>query len=897
MLSWQPLSADEAAPFGSSANASIAGDTSMSLPRLRAYALLAALPFALVACGDDVDTAPPLNDGPVKRAFEDASIAEGVPESLLLAIGWVETHWSHVQPSNDIVEGEEDDAHGMGLFGIMQLGARGDTNTLLLAAELLDKPVEVVREDLASNVRGAAAVLRRYADEMYEGLDVEGLDLFAWRDVVALWTGIDDPHMAYSVVEEVYAVMRDGVGLELESGENLELFPNPGLGSPDESAFGQTDGPLKGLAGVKFLQAHSDHYGKGGNKPTHIIIHTMQGSYLGSQNWARISAAERKRQGGSASNSSAHYYVRSKDGDITQMVSEDDRAYHAVNWNSKSVGIEHEGFVDNPSWYTDAMYKESARITCDAAARWSIPLDLDHIISHQQVDPKRRTDPGKHWDWAYYMSLLRACSGGGPQPGTSPDPKPPVNPAEGTLQGLVYEGGNTNNRIPGASIRLSNGKTVTADASGYWSINVAPGTYTVTASKDGYQPTSVSRTVASKTQVWASTNLTKSAVVTPTGTLGGVVYDSADSTKRIASATLKVGDKSIVTDSNGRFSVQVNAGAQSVQVSATDFVSQTLSTTVNKGQTTTLNIGLVSSRQNNANGTIVGVIYEAPTTTKRIPGAVVKFTSGTKSLSTTADGDGYYEIKAPPGTWRVTATAPNFAAGSTSVSLAANQKPWGSIGLRKIEKGAGDGTLTGIVYESPTTTRRLKGATVTLSTGQSVTTDANGVYTVPVSGEVSAVANYPGFSPRAVSRTVGAGQTVWGSIGLVKGGTPSGDDSPDKCVPTGIPVPHTPPYTIELLAPARGDHTSLTPTFEFSGVGDSTASYRIVLIKTDHAQQPAVEFEAGRANAANKVTFKLPKPLTLTPNAPNIWIWSAYAYWPDCAKTETLAWTNFFPTK
>lgn len=38
-------------------------------------------------------------------------------------------------------------------------------------------------------------------------------------------------------------------------------------------------------------------------------------------------------------------------------------AYHAGNrkWNERSIGIEHEGFVDAPDrWFTDAAYQASA---------------------------------------------------------------------------------------------------------------------------------------------------------------------------------------------------------------------------------------------------------------------------------------------------------------------------------------------------------------------------------------------------------------------------------------------------------------------------------------------------------------------------------------------------------
>jgi hypothetical protein len=60
---------------------------------------------------------------------------------------------------------------------------------------------------------------------------------------------------------------------------------------------------------------------------------------------------------------SSHYVVRSSDGQITQMVAEKDTAWHARSANPYSIGIEHEGYVDQPSWFTDAMYRSSAALT------------------------------------------------------------------------------------------------------------------------------------------------------------------------------------------------------------------------------------------------------------------------------------------------------------------------------------------------------------------------------------------------------------------------------------------------------------------------------------------------------------------------------------------------------
>ncbi|HEX6427029.1 MAG TPA: peptidoglycan recognition family protein, partial [Niastella sp.] len=107
-------------------------------------------------------------------------------------------------------------------------------------------------------------------------------------------------------------------------------------------------------------QANTGNFtvGRGGVAITNITIHTTQGNYAGTISWFNNPDA----------NVSAHYVIRSSDGQITQMVLEKDRAYHVYNNNSYTIGIEHEGWVADASWYTNAMYNSSAALVRDICA-------------------------------------------------------------------------------------------------------------------------------------------------------------------------------------------------------------------------------------------------------------------------------------------------------------------------------------------------------------------------------------------------------------------------------------------------------------------------------------------------------------------------------------------------
>ncbi|MFE9497395.1 N-acetylmuramoyl-L-alanine amidase [Streptomyces collinus] len=133
-----------------------------------------------------------------------------------------------------------------------------------------------------------------------------------------------------------------------------------------------------------------------------VVVHVTQGGY----------ASAVKVFQDPAHRAAAHYVVR-RDGRVTQLVRELDVAFHAGNraYNERSVGIEHEGFVEDASSFTDAMYASSARLTAAICARYGIPADREHIVGHVEVPGTDHTDPGRFWDWDRYLRLVRAARG------------------------------------------------------------------------------------------------------------------------------------------------------------------------------------------------------------------------------------------------------------------------------------------------------------------------------------------------------------------------------------------------------------------------------------------------------------------------------------------------------
>jgi N-acetyl-anhydromuramyl-L-alanine amidase AmpD len=146
-----------------------------------------------------------------------------------------------------------------------------------------------------------------------------------------------------------------------------------------------------------------------------IVIHVTQGSWVGAINWFQKPLAQ----------VSAHYTVRSSDGYVGQSVLEKDIAWHSGNWpyNQTSIGIEHEGYFNNPVWFTDTMFRSSAQLTAYLVNKYQIPIDRQHIIGHNEVPNPNNLGtyggvtqssrcPGTYWAWDLYIGYVKQYASG-----------------------------------------------------------------------------------------------------------------------------------------------------------------------------------------------------------------------------------------------------------------------------------------------------------------------------------------------------------------------------------------------------------------------------------------------------------------------------------------------------
>ncbi|WP_412553553.1 N-acetylmuramoyl-L-alanine amidase [Shimia sp. MIT1388] len=146
---------------------------------------------------------------------------------------------------------------------------------------------------------------------------------------------------------------------------------------------------------LDILQQPSPNFGerRDGQQPELIVIHyTAMDSAQAAIDWLCNPEAE----------VSAHYVI-APDGEVTQLVAEEMRAWHAGvgSWqgqgdvNSRSIGIELSNKGDHP--FAAAQMDALEALLVGIMQRWDI--GPDGVIGHSDMSPGRKIDPGPKFDW------------------------------------------------------------------------------------------------------------------------------------------------------------------------------------------------------------------------------------------------------------------------------------------------------------------------------------------------------------------------------------------------------------------------------------------------------------------------------------------------------------------
>lgn len=360
-----------------------------------------------------------------KNDFEAAYQAcPSIPRGLLEAISFTNTHCNHLTDANYFHDGPEAMPRAYGLMGLVKDGKGYFRENLHLVAELSGISETEILQSPEKNVLAYAKAFSCLAEES-KATEINGY-LSVIQQLSELPTGEEKDvypmqSMLYSVCTflndakkaEQYGFSKYEIDLKSVFAEHYGLLTAPKLGvtrSPDyPPAIWEPAPECNWEPRTKEVSA--------------VVIHYTEGSYAGCISWFK----------NCESSVSAHYVIRSADGQVTQMVREADKAWHARTANGYTIGIEHEAYGNIWSFFTEEMYQSSANLVRNICERYE-PIDghrtfyrdtLDSglclnngvhslggetacikIRGHQHYPDQSHTDPGPYWDWNYYYKLI-----------------------------------------------------------------------------------------------------------------------------------------------------------------------------------------------------------------------------------------------------------------------------------------------------------------------------------------------------------------------------------------------------------------------------------------------------------------------------------------------------------
>ena len=360
-----------------------------------------------------------------KMAFEKAYRAcPEVPRGWLEAISFTNTQCHHLTDANYFHEGPDAMPRAYGMMGLVKDGKNYFRENLHLIAELSGISETEILESPVVNVLAYAKAFECLATES-KAIETEDYcsviqqlselpigeekDIYPMQSMLySVCTFLNDDQKA-----EQFGFPKYDIDLKTVFAEQYDLLTAPELGitrSPDyPPAIWDPAPECNWEPRTKEVSA--------------VVIHYTEGSYAGCISWFK----------NCESSVSAHYVIRSSDGQITQMVREKDKAWHARTANGYTIGIEHEAYGNIWSFFTEEMYQSSADLVRSICSRYE-PINglrtfyrdtLDNgtclnnglhslggeeacikIRGHQHYPDQSHTDPGPYWDWNYYFKLI-----------------------------------------------------------------------------------------------------------------------------------------------------------------------------------------------------------------------------------------------------------------------------------------------------------------------------------------------------------------------------------------------------------------------------------------------------------------------------------------------------------
>lgn len=378
-------------------------------------------------------SAQQLNTALYKTSFSEAyATYPSIPRGLLEGVAYAQTRIQHISGNNQGCSGIPQVS---GVMGLTEDGKGYFNNNLIRISRLSGYSVHNIKSNPDSNIKAYAKAYSILAARMsasptdfakHDQL-LKSLSEIPWDKnaastyALSCFTYEVFQFMKNPYFQSLFEFPAADINLAAIYGEeNLAVLTSQRIGISETAVVDESAHEFRGhdrsaeFGPAIWNAAPACNYSsRAGVAISAVTVHTIQGSYAGAISWAQ----------NCASNVSYHYVARSSDGQITQMVLEANKAWHVGSENPYTIGIEHEGYVDNPIWYTEAMYVSSANLVRDiTASGYGInPLRTfqgpatagtltlgacTKIKGHQHFPGAAHTDPGINWNWEHYYQLI-----------------------------------------------------------------------------------------------------------------------------------------------------------------------------------------------------------------------------------------------------------------------------------------------------------------------------------------------------------------------------------------------------------------------------------------------------------------------------------------------------------
>lgn len=368
-----------------------------------------------------------------KKAYQ---LCPSIPHGVLESVAFTQSRFEHLGNQEPSCIGYPTT---YGVMGLIENGKGYFRNNLLYISQLSGYSVDDIKSNPEKHILAYAKAfsILQQQQQIYGNNLSQYLPIFVALSELPLYNDLQNDFAMNAHLYQLYWFLNNGelqdyygfpdYQLNLPSifGDNYQILSSANTvissqGITNGNGANYKSSGVNSVASPDYPPAiwnptTCNYSSRAGTSITAVAIHFVQGSYAGCISWFKNCSAS----------ASAHYVVRSSDGQVTQMVYESDKAWHIGSENPYTLGTEHEGYINNITWFTNAMYQSSANLTRDMCTSNGInPLrcyfgpgcsgttqqcqlgSCVKIKGHQMYPNQTHSDPGPLWDWEKFYKLI-----------------------------------------------------------------------------------------------------------------------------------------------------------------------------------------------------------------------------------------------------------------------------------------------------------------------------------------------------------------------------------------------------------------------------------------------------------------------------------------------------------